>query len=324
MLSKIFNPVVFQGNLKDRHYFEGWYYKQVSGDERCAVSFIPGISLFPDDLHSFVQYIYVNIDKNTNKTIRTGYIRYPLEAFKFNHSPFMISIGENIFSETAATVKLSDQEVNIQGILWLDTFTPIKNSLLTPNIMGFFGYIPWMECYHGVISMNHILQGSLTINSNEIDFNNGKGYIEKDWGTSFPEKYIWIQCNNFNNKTVSIFSSAADIPFMGKKFKGYICNLSIDRKEYRFATYNSSKLRIERLDSKTAVLVFENRHAILTIEAMLKQPGELVAPKMGNMEKRIAEDLSGKVTIKLYDKQKKTAYEDIGCMAGIEIAGYKC
>ncbi|MEQ8199261.1 MAG: hypothetical protein ABRQ27_14880 [Clostridiaceae bacterium] len=45
---------------------------------------------------------------------------------------------------------------------------------------------------------------------------------------------------------------------------------------------------------------------------------------MGNMEKRIAEDLSGKVTIKLYDKQEKTAYEDIGCMAGIEIVGYKC
>lgn len=57
---------------------------------------------------------------------------------------------------------------------------------------------------------------------------------------------------------------------------------------------------------------------------MLKQSGELVTPKMGNMEKRIAEDLSGKVTIKLYDKQEKTAYEDIGCMAGIEIVGYKC
>ena len=49
--------------------------------------------------------------------------------------------------------------------------------------------------------MNHTVNGVLMINNEEIDINNGKGYIEKDWGTSFPKKYIWIQVTISKTKT---------------------------------------------------------------------------------------------------------------------------
>lgn len=188
-----------------------------------------------------------------------------------------------------------------------------------PNIMVFFAYIPKMECYHGVISMNHKVNGILKINSEDIDFNNGNGYIEKDWGTSFPKQYIWIQCNNFKNKNTSVFSSAANIPFMGKSFRGYICNLSVDGKEYRFATYNNSILKIESITSENVVIVFENKKAKLKIEAVSSQPAELIAPQEGKMQKIIKEELLGEVKIHLLNKQNKAIYEDVGCMAGIEI-----
>jgi hypothetical protein len=63
--------------------------------------------------------------------------------------------------------------------------------------MGWYSYVPFMECYHGLISIDHKLQGSLQINGQEIDFTEGKGYAEKDWGTSFPEGYVWMQSNHF-------------------------------------------------------------------------------------------------------------------------------
>ena len=47
--------------------------------------------------------------------------------------------------------------------------------------MGYFAYIPKMECYHGIVSMNHMVNGVIRINDVDIDFNNGKGYVEKDW-----------------------------------------------------------------------------------------------------------------------------------------------
>ena len=42
---RIYKPEVFQGNLKRKKYFEGWYFKHVSKDLKNVWSFIPGISL---------------------------------------------------------------------------------------------------------------------------------------------------------------------------------------------------------------------------------------------------------------------------------------
>jgi tocopherol cyclase len=321
-LNKIRKPLLFQGNNKKENYFEGWYYKQVSMDHKRVISFIPGISLFNNDVHSFIQYIYVSLDENNKKIIKTGYVKYPIKDFKFNNDPFKLQIADSIFTESMITIKILDENINIEGSLNLDSFTPIKKSVLAPNIMGFFAYIPKMECYHGIVSMNHSVKGILSINNEEIDFDNGKGYIEKDWGTSFPERYIWIQGNNFSNNNTSIFCSVADIPFMGKSFLGYICNLIIYGVEYRFATYNNSKLKIESRNKEKIVLILENSKVKLKMEAYLNEVGELIAPKQGRMIKVLKEEVSGKVKINLYNKINEIAYEDICCMAGIEVVGF--
>ena len=164
MLREIRHPILFQGDIKKKNYFEGWYYKQVSKDKRSVISFIPGVSLFDNDQHSFVQYIFVSLDENNNKITKTGYLKYPLEAFEFTDSPFSVKVGENVFSESMISVKLLNDEININGTLELGAFTPINKSILMPNIMGYFAYIPKMECYHGIISMNHRIDGMLKIN----------------------------------------------------------------------------------------------------------------------------------------------------------------
>lgn len=50
--------------------------------------------------------------------------------------------------------------------------------------MGPFSYIPFMECNHSILSMKSSANGLININDKEIKFNNGIGYIEKDWGYS--------------------------------------------------------------------------------------------------------------------------------------------
>jgi len=321
-LNKIIHPLLFQGNNKSKGYFEGWYYKQISKDEKRVISLIPGISLFNNDVHCFIQYIFVSLDDDNTKTIKTGYVKYHLKDFKVNNNPFRLQVGDNIFSKSMITIKILDKDLHIEGTLNLGSFTPIKSSILSPNIMGYFAYIPKMECYHGIVSMNHMVNGVLRINDAEIDFNNGKGYVEKDWGTSFPKKYIWIQCNNFKNKDTSIFCSIADIPFMGKSFLGYISNLVIDGREYRFATYNNSKLKIESITNERILILLENSKEKLRIEAKLKEAGELIAPEHGKMKRKIKEEVLGEVKIYLYNKQDRTIYEDTCCMAGIEIVGF--
>ncbi|MCJ7691023.1 MAG: hypothetical protein MUO60_17155, partial [Clostridiaceae bacterium] len=160
-LNKITHPLLFQGSSKSEEYFEGWYYKQISRDEKRVISFIPGISLFNNDIHSFVQYIFVSLDKNNKKTIKTGYVKYSIKDFKYNNSPFMLQVGDNIFTESMISINITDYDLHIEGMLKFGSFTPIKKSILSPNIMGHFAYIPKMECYHGIVSMNHLVNGVL-------------------------------------------------------------------------------------------------------------------------------------------------------------------
>ncbi|WP_051258517.1 tocopherol cyclase family protein [Atopococcus tabaci] len=207
--------------MDKKHYFEGWYYKQVTADEQTAISFIPAVSLIDGDKHSFIQYIFVQTTETGEKSAHTGYVRYPIDQFHYQQEPFVMQIGESVFSEQLVSVQLHDEKMTISGKLGLGDFHPIQTSLLQPSIMGFVGYIPRMECYHGVISMTHTLQGSLSIDGQEVDFTGGKGYLEKDWGTSFPQKYIWLQSNHFENPTASFFFSVVDVPVHITTLEGF-------------------------------------------------------------------------------------------------------
>lgn len=403
MFNKINNPILFQGDLKSKNYFEGWYFKQVSADCKSVLSLIPGISLFEGDPHSFIQYIFKNIDENGNHSLKAGYCRYPVSQFQFSQNPLKIKVGDSTFSEKQIRINLQDNDFAISGMLELGDFNSIEKSFLMPNIMGFFAYIPKMQCYHGIISMDHTLHGEISITTSVLDtgvakvatskpslvpvsvsasdsgsvidtvhtqeptqtsiqettsekspvstlasetkqvfasipepvsepesapaqtnllkinFTNGKGYIEKDWGTSFPKEYIWGQCNHFKDEMTSLVFSVADIPFLNTSFKGFLCNLFLNNKEYRFATYNSSKYKIEFLSHQRVVLKFENKKARLEIEALITNPGELIAPVLGNMIKPIKEELSGDVNFTLFDKKTQKVNEECGKMAGIEI-----
>lgn len=323
MFKKIFDPVRFQGKLNKKNYFEGWYFKMACSDNKSILSLIPGLSLSRDDSHSFVQYIYTHTGDDEN-IIKTGYFRFALDEISFTDSPFSVKVGSNIFSMEAIEVDLSGDDVKIKGKIEISGVTPIGKTLLMPNIMGYFAYIPKMECYHGVISMCHALSGSTVLDffnseSKTLDFDGGKGYIEKDWGSSFPSEYVWGQCNNFKSPDTSLMFSVADIPFYVTKFKGFLCNVIINKKEYRFATYNGSKIISQFVNDNRAVFVFENKRAKIMIKSLIEKPGELIAPVSGNMERTIKEGLCGEIEFILTDKKDGKVYTDSGIMAGIEI-----
>lgn len=323
MLDKIKHPILLQGDLNRKNYFEGWYYKQVTADGKTSLSFIPGISLNEDDPHAFIQYIMVSHESKSIPT-RTGYIRYPLESFGYQDKPFAVRIGNSVFSERMIDIDLEDEHIHFKGIIHLGKLHPIQTSTLQPNIMGIFAYIPKMECYHGVISMSHRLNGILEVSGQKsLNFNDGKGYIEKDWGSSFPKHYIWLHSNHFTQARTSLFFSVAHIPFYFTEFEGFICNFVYGDQEYRFASYNFSKCRVIKVTSKSVKLVVENKKAKLTIAAEVIDNGGLIAPVNGRMTKMIKEGISGTLQIELEDKLSGKIYHDIGNKAGVEIVDYQ-
>jgi hypothetical protein len=187
--------------------------------------------------------------------------------------------------------------------------------------MGPFSFIPSMECYHGIVNINHRISGVLNINGLEIDMTNGEGYIEKDWGRSFPKSWIWLQANHFEGAKGSFMFSIARIPWLGKSFTGFLSFIKTEEGFYKFATYNRSKLKRIKFMGNTLVVSLENSKEMLDFTARYAKGSILRAPKNGLMQREIEETITADVTLRLYNSKNRTIFEGSSKWAGMEIAG---
>jgi len=306
------NPELFQGekNLnKNKNYFEGWYFKHIS--DKLNISFIPGISISKQTKKAFIQIITNNTSYN---------IDYDVKDFTYSHNPFYIKIGKNYFSKENIHIDINDksQNLRIYGDIKYTNIKNIKSTKRSPNIMGPFSYISLMECNHAILCMQSTINGIIKINNKTHIYKDSLGYIEKDWGTSFPKKYIWLQGNNFNKENVSFMLSIANIPFKLIKFTGLICVLIIDEKEYRFATYNNTKIIKHEINNNKLNIVLQKNKYLLSITSEYKEGLKLKAPIKGQMSKDIYESISENIKVTLRENNK-IIFSDTSKHCGLEI-----
>jgi tocopherol cyclase len=309
---RVLNPEVFQGNLKKKNYFEGWYYKQVSDDLRNVWSFIPGISLTKDDPHAFIQAI-------NGITGESEYISYRLDEFSWSNENLYIKIGNSVFTDKYIDLNIHNAKFMATGHLIFDKTVSFPSRTFSPGIMGWYSFVPFMECKHGVVSVNHDVEGSLILNGREIDFNGGKGYIEKDWGSSFPESWLWIQANNFSDRNSSFSFSVAKIPWLRNFFIGFIAFLYYNKSFHMFSTYNKSEITELNHSLSDIEIKMKSRKYILIVNVKKSTFGELRAPVSGIMSRRIKESIDSEVTLNLFDKHNKRLYTDVSKRAGLEV-----
>lgn len=309
---RIFNPPVFQGSLNRKSYFEGWYFKQVSENLDHVYAFIPGISLNKNDRHAFIQII-------NGISGETDYVTYPLDAFRFDKRKLWVQIDDSTFTDKYIELNIHSPKISIEGKLYFSSIAAYPFSFTAPGIMGWYSYIPFMECYHGVVSANHELKGQISINREFIDFTGGKGYIEKDWGRSFPECWIWLQSNNFEEKEQSLFVSVAKIPWLGRFFIGFIAFVYHRGKYIPFTTYNGSKLQKTELNGSDLEMQFSNKNYQLKIQVHVNKAGDLVAPVKGKMDRMIKESIDSEVSFDLQNKQDQSVIRGNSRRAGLEI-----
>ncbi len=307
---KIFHPSIFQGSLSNKNYFEGWYFKHVSPDNKEAFAVIPGISL-SDDKHSFVQFV----DGTTGLSY---YFRYSPESFHWENSRFLIRIGDSNFSSEGIQLHLENDSVKISGNIQYHNLVTLRPTLFRPGIMGWYSYVPGMECNHGVSSVNHFLEGRININDREMVFAGGKGYIEKDWGVSFPESWLWLQCNSFEKQDISVMISIAKIPWKGNYFIGFIAFMHLEGITHIFATYNRSKISsLRKIDASTTEVEIKKGSKTLRALIIKKESSSLKAPVLGLMSGNIKESINSEVNIE-YSYKNTSVFKGTGTRAGYE------
>ena len=309
------HPEAFHGSNSRSPYFEGWYHKLVSKTKRSIV-IIPGMYRSGEVENEF-SFIMV-FDGNSGEV---HFERFSFDHFVSKTNVYDTEIGKNHFSKDKINLDIKSGSFSIKGAVNFSGITPWPVTLLEPGCMGWYSYLPIMECYHGILSMNHSLSGELSINGENINFNSGLGYIEKDWGRNFPQSWIWVQANHFKKGKISLSASIAKIPLLGTRFAGFIIGLLIDDKLYRFTTYRSAKIINIKKNSDEIEWVLKQRDLTLSISIIIgKKSGMLYAPDQLDMVEKVEEYLDSSVKFKL-QKHQQVIFEDESDYAATEVIG---
>ncbi len=313
----VMNPAWYHGHDRRGPFFEGWYYKLIDATENHRYAIIPGIFRGQDQHkdHAFVQVL-------DGMTGRATYHSYPVAAFEAARDRFEVCVGPNRFSADQIELHIDDETLALHGDLHFTGLHPWPVTLTSPGIMGWYGWLPFMECYHGVVSLDHALAGAVSVDGDRVDFAGGRGYIEKDWGQSFPSAYIWLQTNHFDQPGTSLTGSVAIIPWRSQAFNGFIVGLWHEGQLYRFATYTGARVEQVRLSDEHVQWVLCDGRYRLEMSAVRKSGGLLKAPIRTEMHKRVDETMQSSVDMRLTEiASGRVILESTGRNAALEVHG---
>ena len=313
-------PEAFHGEGQRSGFFEGWYVKLVSADRAQRWAVIPGIfrglqtgmagEAVRDE--AFVQVL-------DGSTGRSWYHVYPVDQFTASSEVFDVRVGENHFSASGVTLDLPQLRGRIDFTSRLE---PWPVTWRSPGIMGWYGLVPFMECYHGVVSFGHGLDGSLDVEGARASFSQGRGYLEKDWGRAFPAGYVWMHSNHIDaDVDASLVASVALIPWVRSTFRGFIVGLRHHGRLHRWATYNRSRENLLSIDDQHVRWSLEGPDGTLELSAERVRGGLLHAPLRTAMHQRVEETMDGRIAIRHRDPTGRVVLEGEGSCAGMEVFG---
>ncbi|MFX0052307.1 MAG: tocopherol cyclase family protein [Candidatus Hodarchaeota archaeon] len=308
-MRSIWKPEICHGIGSSK--FEGWYYKLVDKNREIAIAIIPGYSS-ADPSQAFIQ-IFNGITGDYQ------YNRFRLNDFQYTKKKFEVFIGKNYFSTDMIKLDLNTSDQVVKGELIFKNQVPWPIKFFSPGAMGPFAFLPRMECSHAVLSFDHEIYGNLNINGKEFSFDHGRGYIEKDWGRSFPSGYVWMQSNHFPEQKVSFMASIARIPYLGRSFTGFLSGFLYRDKLHLFSTYNRAKLKDLTINKNLVSFKLVKKKQLVEVEAIQAKSSHLKSPIQGKMIGKVLESLTSTINLRFIDSQKKIEFNEVGILSGMEI-----
>ena len=310
------HPEGFHGEGVRGGFFEGWYVKVVNHDQSARWAFIPGMFRGEDGGERTDEAFVQVLDGATGNS---WYHRYPVQDFHAASGRFDVRVGPHRFTDQGVQLRFPELRGDIEYTTGMD---PWPVSWRKPGIMGWYAWMPAMECYHGVVSFGHDLRGSLAIDGVDTDFTGGRGYIEKDWGRAFPAGYIWMHSAHFDDHPeTALVASVAIIPWLRSAFRGFIVGLRTPDRLRTWATYNGSKEISLSFDDAHVRWSLTGPDGRLDLVAERRRGGLLHAPVRTRMHERVEETLDSVIEVRLTDEHGRVLIDTRATTAGLEVHG---
>ncbi|MGY8751066.1 MAG: tocopherol cyclase family protein [Fidelibacterota bacterium] len=308
-------PEQYHGKSNKNPFFEGWYHKITTVHGKSIV-IIPGIYR-----SGLIDYETAFLMIYNGENGKVDYLTYSTDEFICDPNKYELKLGNNTFSLNEIKLNINTSVIKVKGHVKNQNIKPWPVTILEPGCMGWYAYVPTMECFHGILSMDHILEGKIKINNQSYLFDNGRGYIEKDWGKNFPKNWVWAQSNDFEVPGISLSVSLATIPWRKSEFSGFIVGLQVNNALYRFTPYKGCKVISVEYNEGKFSCHFKQDDLELQIELYKGlKTGILFAPDKFNMEEKVSEYLDAKIKFKL-KKRSEVIVEGESLNSALEIIG---
>ncbi|MXQ72472.1 hypothetical protein GSF08_00760 [Clostridiaceae bacterium DONG20-135] len=266
-------------------FFEGWYFRFVSDEFSAAI--ILGIARTAENQEAFIQVFHTEAQIMEKAS-------YNQDEWRYQAKPFELHIGRSVF--LGNYLHIEDTRLSRVFDFQFQNAVHIHQSVYAPTIMGPFAYLKNMQCNHAIINL-----GSRAVcfmeNNQQILKRKGIVYQEKDWGTSFPQRYIWAQSNCCDEQPAALFFSCAAIPLGLFHFTGIIMVVKDQHTEYRFASYHGAVLTKARSNENGFYLCIRQGFYQIECTIRMNTAFQLEAPQQGEMNRIVQECLLGHVDL---------------------------
>ncbi|MFM8455296.1 MAG: tocopherol cyclase family protein, partial [Ignavibacteria bacterium] len=208
---------------------------------------------------------------------------------------------------TMNSIEISTNELDINLSLMNNHPIPtFKNS------MGYHYYVPTLPCYHSVLNSSHLVSGSIRHNESVYALDEDMGYMEKNWGTSFPENYFWIHAVDPYNPQISLLFSIAEIQWLGKRFIKHVGHLRIEGKHIDLRALKDISIADRIVSEKKRCVKIKSKELELDIWITYGNKVTFKGPNQGHMSRDIFHHADAMIGISLKQNGKTRMHRLIG------------
>ncbi|MBU3805138.1 MAG: tocopherol cyclase family protein [Candidatus Cellulosilyticum pullistercoris] len=298
-------------NRTSKNRFENWYFKLVDAKEENVLGILVEVQMTEQGTEAFLQVVGNQINENIC-------VSYPLESVQSKDTE--IQIGENHLGLQQMTLNIQKGDFTLKGEISFSGHKPLKQSLWIPGLMGPYKYLPFLESYHEVLSLQHTLMGSLWLNEKQITFNEGKGYIEKDWGKAFPNVWLWAQCNHFKRKDVALMIGIARLPIFFDYYTSFAIPIYYNDQLEIFSNYNGGHIaKLYRYKGYVHLIVTQ-KNKILDIKIYGSDEVSCVTSRSSHMIRDVYACDTAKIEFSITENGN-VIFEEVSTLCELEMGG---
>lgn len=297
-MSRPFKPASLQGNLHKKNYFEGWFQKIYAPEHQLSFIIIYG---FANGHHSDEKgFIQLHIPHHEHLLLK-----FPEKEVVCATNQHRISFRKNVLSTKTICIETDEVKINL-SISQRQTNTTFKNT------MGTYYLIPNLPCYHAVVDQSHQISGEIHCSGATYSINNARGYLEKNWGKSFPEKYIWLHAFDPENSDTQLLFSQAEIQWMGKTYTKHIGYITFDGIHVDLLQLKNCQIRVQPISETVQRIFISSPTLNMDIAVALGSAVLFKAPKKGLLHRSIAHYNDVAIHVRLLNRSQTRTFDLIG------------